>query len=261
MKKNIKLKKIYDKAFLKGEERHFTGKNEKEEDPEFVEVLKGENWKNKKVLDVGCGTGKLDFLIVKKGAKSCKGVDYSSEAIKIAKNKYEHQNLSFENLDINKKFSGKYDVIVSVGTLEHQDNPFDTLKLFKKHLASKGKIIITCPNWTNPRGYILMTLFHLFNAPITLADLHFFTPKNFEGWAKNMKMELKWKTFDESWGHGKKMIKDLKKRLPKVLNDANLDYDSKKIQNLISWLNNEVLPLENENKISGASAIYIFSKK
>ena len=79
--------------------------------------------------------------------------------------------------------------------------------------------------------------------------------------AKTKSTEDQWKTFDESWGHGEKMIKDLKKRLPKVLNDANLDYDSKKIQNLISWLNNEVLPLENENKISGASAIYIFSKK
>tara|TARA_B110000438_G_scaffold288112_1_gene321163 strand:+ start:690 stop:1475 length:786 start_codon:yes stop_codon:yes gene_type:complete len=261
MNKNIKLKKIYNKAFLKGEEKHFTGKDDLEEDPEFVEVLKGEKWKNKKVLDVGCGTGKLDFLIVKRDAEFCKGVDYSSEAIKIAKNKYKHKNLSFENVDITKKFSGKYDVIISVGTLEHQDNPFDTLKLFKKHLTDKGKIIITCPNWTNPRGYILMTLFHLFNLPITLADLHFFTPKNFEEWSKNLKMELKWKTFDKSWGHGEKMIKDLKKRLPKVLEDGNMKNNSNNIQNLISWLNDKVLPLENESKISGASAIYIFSKK
>ena len=261
MKENIKLKKIYDKAFLKGEEKHFTGKDELKEDPEFIQVLKGQNWKNKIVLDVGCGTGKLDFLIVKKGAKSCKGVDYSSEAIKIAKSKYEHKNLSFENLDINKKFSGKYDIIVSIGTLEHQDNPFYTLKLFKKHLSNNGKIIITCPNWTNPRGYILMTLFRLFNAPITLADLHFFNPKNFEEFAKKLKMDLKWKTFDRSWGQGEKMVKDLEKRIPKVLQDINLPYSSKNLKNLISWLNNTVLPLESENKINGASAIYIFSKK
>jgi hypothetical protein len=44
MKENIKLKKIYDKAFLKGEEKHFTGKDELEEDPEFLEVLKGQSW-------------------------------------------------------------------------------------------------------------------------------------------------------------------------------------------------------------------------
>jgi hypothetical protein len=37
--------------------------------------------------------------------------------------------------------------------------------------------------------------------------------------------------------------------------------NSKNVRNLISWLNDKVLPLENENKISGASAIYIFSKK
>lgn len=197
-KRNLDLKKIYDKAFLKGEEKHFTRKDEPQDDPEFIEVLKEARYKNKKILDVGCGTGRLLYLASKKGAK-CFGIDYSKEAIRIAKTKYKNSNLSFQELDINKKFSGKYDVIISVGTLEHQDAPLSTLKLFKKHLNQNGKIIITCPNWTNPRGYILMTLYHLFKAPITLADLHYLTPKDFEKWAKILKMNLKWRTFDRSW--------------------------------------------------------------
>ena len=36
---------------------------------EFKEVLKIVQWSGKKVLDVGCGTGELAFLISKKGAK------------------------------------------------------------------------------------------------------------------------------------------------------------------------------------------------
>lgn len=260
MKKNSDLKKIYDKAFLKGEEKHFTRKDEPSDDPEFIEVLKEGGWRNKKVLDVGCGTGRFPYLATKKGAK-CLGIDYSKEAIKIAKAKYKHPNLSFQELDVTEKLSGKYDVIVSIGTLEHQDNPLSTLKLFKKHLNRKGKIIITCPNWTNPRGYILMTLYHLFNAPITLADLHYLTPKDFEKWANILKMNLKWRTFDRSWGHGKVMIKDLTKRLPKVLKDGKLPCESKNIQNLIRWLNDKILPLDNNTAISGASAIYVFSEK
>ena len=59
---------------------------------------------------------------------------------------------------------GKFDVIVSIGTLEHTDDPFTTLKFLKRHLSKNGKIIITTPNWTNPRGYMLMTLLHLFDA-------------------------------------------------------------------------------------------------
>ena len=218
------------------------------------------DWKGKKVLDVGCGTGKLLFLIAKKGAQ-CSGVDFSKQAIKIANEKFKHPNLSFKELDASEKISGKYDVIISIGTLEHQDNPLSSLKLFKKHLNIKGKIIITCPNWTNPRGYILMTLYYIFNSPITLADLHYLTPKNFENWAKLLKMNIKWKTFDKSWAHGKIMIEDLTKRLPKVLDDTKLNYKRKNIQNFMKWLNDNALSLDNDTPISGATGMYIFSKK
>ena len=259
MKKNKNLKKFYDEAFQKGEQKHFTRRGNKK-DLDFLEVLKEVSWKNKNVLDVGCGTGKLLYLASRKGAK-CIGVDFSMEAIKIAKKKFKHPNLAFQHLDISETFSGKYDVILSIGTLEHQDDPLSTLKLFKKHLNSKGKIIITSPNWTNPRGYILMTLYYIFNAPITLVDLHYFTPKDFENWAKILRMSLKWRTFDKSWGHGKVMIEDLEKRLPKVLDDVKLFNKSKNIQNLIKWLNDKVLPLDSDNTISGATGLYIFSKK
>ncbi len=260
MLKNKDLKKIYDKAFLKGEEKHFTSRSSKGEDEDFRLVLKENNWKGKKVLDVGCGTGKLLYLLAKKGAV-CTGVDFSKEAIKIANKKFKHQNLSFKELDVSDEISGKYDVIISIGTLEHQDKPLLTLKQFKKHLNPKGKIIITCPNWTNPRGYILMTLYYIFNAPITLADLHYLTPKDFENWAKELKMDVSWKTFDKSWSHGEIMIKDLSKRLPKVLKDAKLPYELNRIQNLMTWLDDKVIPLNNDTPISGASAMYTFSKK
>ena len=83
MKKNIGLKKIYNSTFQK--------KKRVRETDEFKEVLKIVQWSGKKVLDVGCGTGELAFLISKKGAK-VKGIDYSEEGIDIAKKKYRHSN-------------------------------------------------------------------------------------------------------------------------------------------------------------------------
>ena len=61
MKRNIKLKKIYDKTFKK--------KNRVRETDEFKEVLKIDRWVGKYILDVGCGTGKLAYMIAKKGGK------------------------------------------------------------------------------------------------------------------------------------------------------------------------------------------------
>ncbi len=163
-------------------------------------------------------------------------------------------------MDVN-KIKDKFDVIVSMGTLEHMDNPLQTLKLFKKHLNPNGKIIVTSPNWTNPRGYVLMTLWHLFNAPITLADLHYQTPIDFIKYSNNLKMKLQWRTIDTSWAHGDILIQDFKKRLPNVLRDAKLPNNPKNIKNLINWLKNNVLPLTNSLPQSGATGLYVFSRK
>jgi hypothetical protein len=141
------------------------------------------------------------------------------------------------------------------------DDPLMTLKILKKHLNPKGKIIITSPNWTNPRGYILMTLWHLFKAPITLADLHYQTPIDFENYAKKLKMNLKWRTIDMSWAHGEILIRDFQRRLPNVLRDAKLPKNSKNIENFIEWIEKNVLPFDNTLKHSGATGLYVFSLK
>ena len=150
-------------------------------------------------------------------------------------------------------------MIVSIGTLEHMDNPLETLKLFKRHLNSKGYIIITSPNWTNPRGYILLTLWYLFKAPITLADLHYLTPLDFQNFAKKLKMKITWKTFDRSWSHGDVLISDFKKRLPNVLHDARLPSNEKQIDSFIQWIKTNITPLNNDLPHSGATGLYVFS--
>ena len=114
-----------------------------------LEIIKEISWKNKSVLDVGCGTG---LLTLRSKTSLCE----ADEAIDIANKTHVHRNLEFKKMSAS-HVKGKYDVIVSIGTLEHMDKPFNMLKNLKKHLNKNGKIIVTTPNWTNPRGYILMT--------------------------------------------------------------------------------------------------------
>ena len=129
-KKNKNLKKFYDGVYKKGERKHFTTLVTTETlTEETNEVLKELNWKSKKVLDFGCGTGFFAYKAAKKGANIL-GVDFSKEAINIAQKKYSNPNLRYEHIDVN-KINDKFDVIVSIGTLEHMDNPLQILKLFK----------------------------------------------------------------------------------------------------------------------------------
>jgi 2-polyprenyl-3-methyl-5-hydroxy-6-metoxy-1,4-benzoquinol methylase len=259
LKNNKELAQFYNKVYIKGEKKHFTIKRESVSLSEIKEVLKQVSWKGKKVLDVGCGTGLFAFNAAKKGAIVL-GVDFSTEAIQIAQSQYIHKNLKFESTDVN-KIKEKFDVIVSNGTLEHMDNPLKTLRLFKKHLTKNGCIITTSPNWSNPRGYMLMPLLFLFDAPITLADLHYFTPVDFENFSKKLGMYLSWETFDKSWSHGEILIEDFKKRLPNVLRDSNLPNNKKKINSLIEWIKSNINKLNHDLPHSGATGLYVLSFK
>ncbi len=261
MIKNSNLKTFYNKIYKKGESKHFTSfVTQGTPTDEVKEILKELNWKNKSVLDVGCGTGLFAHKVSKLGPKQVLGIDFSIEAIDIAKHTHNNHNLQYEVLDV-KEIKSKYDVIVSLGTLEHMDDPLKTLKILKKHLTKNGKIIVTSPNWTNPRGYVLMTLWHLFNAPITLADLHYQTPVDFQNYAKKLGMRLKWRTIDESWANGEILIHDFKRRLSNVLRDANLPKNSKNIENFLNWLKVNVVPFDNSLPHSGATGLYVFSFK
>ncbi len=263
MRKNKDLIGFYDSVYRRGEKKHYTKLlfREKARLPiDEVEVRKAIKWKGKTVLDVGCGTGLMAALAARSGAKKVVGIDFSRDGIRQASSAYMAPNLEYRVEDV-KNHRGRYDIIMSLGTLEHMDKPLAALKLFKKHLKPRGLIIITSPNWANPRGYMLQTLRFLFDAPITLADLHYLTPIEFEGWAKALNMKLTWKTFDFEWAQGSKLIKDFSRRLPNVLSDMGLRHKEKEIKNFIHWIKDHVLTLRHNSKWSGATGLYVFKNK
>lgn len=104
--------------------------------------------KNKqKVLDFGCGTGKLIQKIEQLYPDNkYTGVDVSETAIKIAK-KTNHQ-ANFHTIQDGDKFpfkSGHFDFILAADVIEHVYNTNQTFSELSRVLKKGGKILITTP--------------------------------------------------------------------------------------------------------------------
>jgi 2-polyprenyl-3-methyl-5-hydroxy-6-metoxy-1,4-benzoquinol methylase len=261
--KNKQLKQFYDGVYRKGEKRHYTKLLFKKGMALPIDeqvVLQAVTWKGKTVLDVGCGTGLMCKLAVEAGAKHVTGIDFSPTAIAAAKAIRKHSNLEFKTAHLFAQ-KGHYDIVMALGTLEHIDEPLKALRRMKNLLAPGGTIVITSPNWTNPRGYILQTMRFLFAAPITLADLHYLSPIEFEGWARKLSMRLTWNTFDHDWSQGEKLLQDFSRRIPNVMRDIGQPVTDKQVKDFLLWLRGHLLPLCRKEKWNGAVGLYIFNKR
>jgi len=109
---------------------------------------------NKKVLEIGCGTGYVSYYIANKTKMQVTGTDLCKPFIEHAKEKYILPNLFYDTLDFNKaaeNVTEKFDYIIGNGILHHLYYHLDdALTAFKKILTEEGKIIFMEPNIYNP---------------------------------------------------------------------------------------------------------------
>src|SRR4030042_230941 len=105
--------------------------------------------KNKKILDVGCNTGNLGEKLIKE--KNCEvwGIDYSKEAIKLAKKRLTQTkvfDLETYKIPFPKE---KFDIIIFADVLEHLRYPEEILKKFSNMLNESGLVFTSIPNIAN----------------------------------------------------------------------------------------------------------------
>jgi|TARA_B110000037_G_scaffold218333_1_gene281126 2-polyprenyl-3-methyl-5-hydroxy-6-metoxy-1,4-benzoquinol methylase len=97
-------------------------------------------FKNKDILDFGCGWG--GFLLRIKKYKSLSGIELRKECIN-------HIQKNIKKIDISNNitsFEKKFDIITMFHVLEHIPYQVDTLKVLRSKLKNKGKIIIEVPH-------------------------------------------------------------------------------------------------------------------
>lgn len=111
-----------------------------------------------RILEIGCGTGELAYMMAQKTSCKILGIDLCGQFIEQARGNYMLPSLEFEILDFNdadnlKKVTAEYkfDYVVGNGVLHHLYNDLDkALSNIHSLLKQGGKIIFLEPNYYNP---------------------------------------------------------------------------------------------------------------
>lgn len=119
---------------------------------EQIDLLENEipNIQCLRILDVGCGTGRLSSYLASKGAVVL-GIDFSEQAIQVAKQQNLYDNLSYQVktvFDINNEL-GVYDIIISAGCVtvacKSVQDLYNVIIKMKSILKTNGKLIFIEP--------------------------------------------------------------------------------------------------------------------
>lgn len=97
----------------------------------------------KEFIEVGSGAGDLLYSLEKRGYKGL-GIDLSSEAVELARNRLTKGTVSTENKGLD-EVSGEYSIVIASEVLEHHEDDIGFLKKLRDRLKDGGYLLITVP--------------------------------------------------------------------------------------------------------------------
>jgi ubiquinone/menaquinone biosynthesis C-methylase UbiE len=108
--------------------------------------------KEKKILDVGTGSGHLLEIASEMGF-DCQGIDISGEAVRTSSKKFPGK-IAQGNLVSANYQSGFFDVVSMVDVLEHIANPHEIISEARRILKPGGLLLIISPNSSSVTRYL-----------------------------------------------------------------------------------------------------------
>jgi len=104
--------------------------------------------RNKKVLDIACGSGYGSAILAKAGAALVVGMDKDAEAVKIASAKDPLDNLIYKEGDATdiEARDAEFDVVVSFETIEHLQEQDKYAMELSRVVSDDGLVLVSTPN-------------------------------------------------------------------------------------------------------------------
>lgn len=156
---------------------------------------------NERLLDIGCGDGKITIEIAGSLPEgSIVGIDNSGEMIELARSKYpeeDFQNVRFLQIDArNLPFDGEFDVVFSNAALHWIQNHYPVLQGINRSIKSGGKILLQMGGKGNGAELIGVAdeliksrrwkkYFVIFSFSYA-----FYTPEQYQRWLKKVGLQL-----------------------------------------------------------------------
>ncbi len=125
----------------------------------FKNIAREISFEGKSILELGCGSGRLSYLASQAGAETITLVDFSEEALRIAKNLFAGiDKVTFIKANLlNLTLPKKYDIVFSSGVVEHFRDEELPLAIEAHARYSREYVVIVVPSDTafNKRSSVL----------------------------------------------------------------------------------------------------------
>jgi len=123
----------------------------------WTKIIKDKSfWKNKSILDAGCGIGRNTFWPIKYGAQSALAFDMDERTLKAAKNNLkEFKNVKVQNFSIYEiPYENEFDISFSIGVVHHLEFPKKAINQLTKATKSGGQILVWLYGHENMELYV-----------------------------------------------------------------------------------------------------------
>jgi SAM-dependent methyltransferase len=110
-----------------------------------------------RVLDVGCGSGRIGEFVLDAGAAQYVGIDFAEPMIDLARSRLERfggrARLVVGDF-LGATLDGPFDVVIALGLFDYLPRPHDFTRRMYELCAPRGVVVGSFPTWTPVKGPI-----------------------------------------------------------------------------------------------------------